>query len=93
VAVSGNAGTRTGTAADGSSGRTGDRTAVPGARTGTDDAHALSVIAALPRTPDGYVTVSQVRGALGCRRDRAVRLLKEAGLLSPADADKFLART
>jgi hypothetical protein len=36
------------------------------------------------------VNVNAVRTAVGCNRDRAVRLLAEAGLLRPADAAKHL---
>ncbi|MFE2689327.1 coiled-coil domain-containing protein [Streptomyces mirabilis] len=65
--------------------RTGGRTAA--ART---DEEALQILRGLP-TDGGYVTVNAARTAVGCNRDRAVRLLDEAGLLSPADRTKHLA--
>ncbi|GHF34759.1 hypothetical protein GCM10018772_70370 [Streptomyces fumanus] len=66
--------------------RTGGRTAA--ART---DAEAIEILRGLPRGEDGFVTVNAARTAVGCNRDRAVRLLDEAGLLSPADREKHLA--
>ncbi|UQI49779.1 hypothetical protein M1P56_35855 (plasmid) [Streptomyces sp. HU2014] len=66
--------------------RTGGRTAA--VRT---DAEALQILKGLPRGADGFVTVNAARTAVGCNRDRAVRLLDEAGLLSPADRTKHLA--
>ncbi|ORT54624.1 hypothetical protein [Streptomyces sp. CB03238] len=65
--------------------RTGGRTAA--ART---DEEALQILRDLS-TDGGYVTVNAARTAVGCNRDRAVRLLDEAGLLSPADRTKHLA--
>ncbi|MFD0253698.1 hypothetical protein ACFVGX_22590 [Streptomyces sp. NPDC127113] len=65
--------------------RTGGRTAA--ART---DEEALAILRGLS-TDGSYVTVNAARTAVGCNRDRAVRLLDEAGLLSPADRTKHLA--
>ncbi|WP_455355967.1 hypothetical protein [Streptomyces sp. SYSU K217416] len=65
--------------------RTGGHTAP--ART---DAEAVQILRGLDRDGD-YVTVNAARTAVGCNRDRAVRLLDEAGLLSPADRAKHLA--
>ncbi|WP_323137231.1 hypothetical protein [Streptomyces sp. NBC_01764] len=65
--------------------RTGGRTAA--ART---DEEALAILRDLS-TDGSYVTVNAARTAVGCNRDRAVRLLDEAGLLSPADREKHLA--
>ncbi|MFE3603885.1 hypothetical protein ACFXPK_31555, partial [Streptomyces sp. NPDC059142] len=69
-----------------------DRTArTAKSRTGPrTDAESIGVLRGLPRT-DGCVTVNAARTAIGCNRDRAVRLLDEAGLLSPADRAKHLA--
>ncbi|GGO98370.1 hypothetical protein [Wenjunlia tyrosinilytica] len=66
--------------------RTGGRTAA--VRT---DEEAIQILKDLPRGADGFVTVNAARTAVGCNRDRAVRLLDEAGLLSPADREKHLA--
>ncbi|MFD8415513.1 hypothetical protein ACFV2Q_27750, partial [Streptomyces sp. NPDC059650] len=77
---------RTGTAR--TDARTKGRTGGP-APTRTD-ADCITALRGLPRTPDGFVTVNAARTALGCNRDRAVRLLSTAGLLSPADAAKHL---
>ncbi|WP_424893447.1 hypothetical protein [Streptomyces sp. XH2] len=68
--------------------RTGkDRTAEkPPART---DAEAVAHLLTLPVADDGFLTVNQARTALGCRHDKAVRLLAEAGRLRPADAAKY----
>ncbi|MFJ4633585.1 hypothetical protein [Streptomyces sp. NPDC088847] len=71
----------------------GDTTA---ARTGTatparTDEELLPLVRQLPRDGAGFVTVSRVRTDLSVNQPRAVRLLKEAGLLRPADADKYLA--
>ncbi|MBX7471263.1 hypothetical protein K1Y80_34965 [Streptomyces sp. MAG02] len=66
--------------------RTGGRTAA--VRT---DAEAVQILRDLPAGDDGFVTVNAARTAVGCNRDRAVRLLDEAGLLSPADRTKHLA--
>ncbi|MFF9070508.1 hypothetical protein ACF09E_34700 [Streptomyces sp. NPDC014891] len=57
------------------------------------DAECVTALRELPRTADGFVTVNAARTALGCNRDRAVRLLDEAGLLSPADRAKHLTPT
>ncbi|MFC7871990.1 hypothetical protein ACFUS2_12690 [[Kitasatospora] papulosa] len=68
------------------------RTAPP--RTGVPvrtDEEATQILRDLPRGDDGFVTVNAARTAVGCNRDRAVRLLDEAGLLSPADREKHLA--
>lgn len=65
--------------------RTGGRTAP--ART---DADAIQFLRGMPRDGE-HITVNAARTALGCNRDRAVRLLDEAGLLSPADRTKHLA--
>ncbi|MFF8293625.1 hypothetical protein ACF068_31075 [Streptomyces sp. NPDC016309] len=65
--------------------RTGGRTAA--VRT---DEEAIQILRDLP-TDGGYVTVNAARTAVGCNRDRALRLLDEAGLLSPADRTKHLA--
>jgi hypothetical protein len=65
--------------------RTGGRTAA--VRT---DAEAVQILRGLDRDGD-HVTVNAARTAVGCNRDRAVRLLDEAGLLSPADRTKHLA--
>ncbi|MFF3127781.1 hypothetical protein ACFVRD_37055 [Streptomyces sp. NPDC057908] len=65
--------------------RTGGRTPQP--RT---DAEAVQILRGLDRDGD-FVTVNAARTAVGCNRDRAVRLLDEAGLLSPADREKHLA--
>jgi F0F1-type ATP synthase membrane subunit b/b' len=54
------------------------------------DAECNEILLGLPRSTDGHVTVNAARTATGCNRDRAVRLLSEAGLLSPADAAKHL---
>ena len=82
-------------------GRTdGPRTARTAARTGRTpaprtaavrtDEEAIQILRGLS-TDGGYVTVNAARTAVGCNRDRAVRLLDEAGLLSPADREKHLA--
>ncbi|WP_333737274.1 hypothetical protein [Streptomyces sp. IBSBF 2806] len=65
-------------------------------RTGTTtpartDAELLPLVQALPRETDGFVNISRVRTQLGVNQPRAIRLLKEAGLLRPEDADKYLA--
>ncbi|WP_152626618.1 hypothetical protein [Streptacidiphilus carbonis] len=65
------------------------RTAVRTGATRTD-AEAIQILRALDRDGD-FVTVNAARTALGCNRDRAVRLLDEAGLLSAADRTKHLA--
>jgi F0F1-type ATP synthase membrane subunit b/b' len=65
--------------------RTGGRTVA--VRT---DGEAIQILRGLDRDGD-FVTVNAARTAVGCNRDRAVRLLDEAGLLSPADRDKHLA--
>jgi hypothetical protein len=57
------------------------------------DAECVGILRGLPRGADGHVTVNAARTSLNCNRDRAVRLLSEAGLLSPADAAKHLAPT
>ncbi|MER7577484.1 hypothetical protein [Streptomyces sp. NPDC126514] len=82
-------GGRTGTAtvpsrATGTGGK--DRSGTP-ART---DAELLPLVQELPRDQDGYVTLYRVRTALSVNQTRAIRLLKEAGLLRPEDADKYL---
>ncbi|MFF8177775.1 hypothetical protein [Streptomyces chartreusis] len=66
-----------------------------GGRTGTaipprPDGELLPLVRELPREDDGYVNISRVRTQLGVNQTRAVRLLKEAGLLRPSDADKYL---
>ncbi|MCE0446801.1 hypothetical protein LT493_26085 [Streptomyces tricolor] len=78
------AGSRSRTTAATTAARTG--TATP-ART---DAELLPLVQALPRDDNGFVTVSRVRTQLSVNYNRAVRLLKEAGLLRPEDADKYL---
>ncbi|MFB7940507.1 hypothetical protein ACFC39_25865, partial [Streptomyces sp. NPDC056049] len=75
----------TGTAGTGRTAGT-DRPGTP-ART---DAELLPLVQALPRDEDGYVTLYRVRTDLSVNLPRAVRLLKEAGLLRPEDADKHL---
>ncbi|MFD5426381.1 hypothetical protein [Streptomyces sp. NPDC127084] len=70
------------------------RTATAG-RTGTPtpartDAVLLPLVQALPRETDGFVNISRVRTELSVNQPRAIRLLKEAGLLRPEDADKYL---
>ncbi|WP_233414893.1 hypothetical protein [Streptomyces sp. N35] len=55
----------------------------------TDD-ELLPLVQTLPRDVDGYVTISRVRTTLSVNQDRAIRLLKLAGRLSPEDADKYL---
>ncbi|MEW5627201.1 hypothetical protein AB1388_11600 [Streptomyces hydrogenans] len=75
----------TGTAGTGRTGGT-DRPGTP-ART---DAELLPLVQTLPRDEDGYVTLYRVRTDLSVNLPRAVRLLKEAGLLRPEDADKHL---
>ncbi|UZK58223.1 hypothetical protein NEH16_32815 [Streptomyces drozdowiczii] len=87
----GRPGTTTGhsrTTGTGGTGRTGgtDRPGTP-ART---DAELLPLVQALPRDEDGYVTLYRVRTDLSVNQPRAVRLLKETGLLRPEDADKYL---
>ncbi|MDX3461295.1 hypothetical protein PV391_12050, partial [Streptomyces scabiei] len=85
-------GARTGTAAasspaTGTSGTAGaDRPGTP-VRT---DAELLPLVQNLPRDEDGFVTLYQARTKLSVNQPRAVRLLKEAGLLRPEDADKYL---
>jgi hypothetical protein len=64
------------------------RTAAP-SRT---DAEAIAILRGLPKEADGYVNVNAARTALSCNRDKAVRLLSEAGLLRPADEAKLLKR-
>lgn len=54
------------------------------------DAEAVAILRALTPETDGFVNVNAARTALGSNRDRAVRLLAEAGLLRPADAAKHL---
>ena len=54
------------------------------------DAEAVAIVRTLTPETDGFVNVNAVRTAVGCNRDRAVRLLAEAGLLRPADAAKHL---
>ncbi|MEU5163368.1 hypothetical protein AB0G74_27680 [Streptomyces sp. NPDC020875] len=68
-----------------------DRTDKP--RPARTDDEALAVLRKLPRTDSGFVTVNAARTAVGCNRDRAVRLLGTARLLSPADAAKHLTPT
>lgn len=84
-------GARTGTAAA-TSPATG--TGSPGAdRTGTGvrtDAELLPLVQKLPRDDNGFVTLYQARTKLSVNHARAVRLLSEAGLLRPEDADKYL---
>jgi len=55
---------------------------VPARRT---DADLAAVLARVPREPDGTVPVRRTAAALHCGPDRARRLLREAGLLKPAD--------
>jgi hypothetical protein len=64
-------------------------------RTGTTtpprtDGELLPLVQALPRETDGFVNISRVRTELSVNQPRAIRLLKEAGLLRPEDADKYL---
>lgn len=54
------------------------------------DAELLPLVQNLPRDEDGFVTLYQARTKLSVNQSRAVRLLKEAGLLRPEDADKHL---
>lgn len=54
------------------------------------DAELLPLVLNLPRDEDGFVTLYQARTKLSVNQSRAVRLLKEAGLLRPEDADKHL---
>jgi hypothetical protein len=54
------------------------------------DAVLLPAVQALPRETDGFVNISRVRTELSVNQPRAIRLLKEAGLLRPEDADKYL---
>jgi hypothetical protein len=54
------------------------------------DAELLPLVQNLPRDGDGFVTLYQARTKLSVNQPRAVRLLKEAGLLRPEDADKHL---
>ncbi|MEU5115092.1 hypothetical protein AB0G64_26740 [Streptomyces longwoodensis] len=75
---------RTRTSGTAIAGRTG--TATP-ART---DAELLPLVKELPREADGFVNISRVRTELSVNQPRAIRLLKEAGLLRPEDADKYL---
>ncbi|WP_244317951.1 hypothetical protein [Streptomyces chryseus] len=70
-------------------GRTGGGTDRPGTPARTDE-ELLPLVQALPRDEDGYVTLYRVRTDLSVNQPRAVRLLKEAGLLRPEDADKYL---
>jgi hypothetical protein len=54
------------------------------------DAELLPRVQELPREEDGFVNISRVRIQLRVNQTRAIRLLKEAGLLRPGDADKYL---
>ncbi|MES9544325.1 hypothetical protein ABWI07_43970, partial [Actinomadura sp. NPDC000600] len=83
---------RTGTGAA-SSPATGTSGAAGADRPGTPvrtDAELLPLVQNLPRDEDGFVTLYQARTKLSVNQSRAVRLLKEAGLLRPEDADKHL---
>ncbi|MCZ1000792.1 hypothetical protein O1M63_26530 [Streptomyces mirabilis] len=85
-------GARTGTAAA-SSPATGTSGAAGTDRPGTPvrtDAELLPLVQNLPRDEDGFVTLYQARTKLSVNQPRAIRLLKEAGLLRPEDADKYL---
>lgn len=84
AARTGTANGRPRTSGTDSAGRTG--TATP-ART---DAELLPAVRELPRETDGFVNISRARTQLGVNQNRAIRLLKEAGLLRPEDADKYL---
>jgi hypothetical protein len=44
----------------------------------------------LPRETDGFVNISRARTELSVNQPRAIRLLSQAGLLRPEDADKYL---
>ncbi|MEU1895748.1 hypothetical protein [Streptomyces pristinaespiralis] len=84
---------RTGRTAKDRTGRTAARTAKGRTANSTPprtDAECNEILLGLPRSTGGHVTVNAARTATGCNRDRAVRLLSEAGLLSPADAAKHL---
>jgi hypothetical protein len=71
--------------------RTSTATVARGAATpARTDAELLPAVGALPREKDGFVNISRVRTQLNVNQPRAVRLLKEAGLLRPEDADKYL---
>lgn len=62
-------------------------------RTGTavrTDAELLPLVQKLPRDENGFVTLYQARTKLSVNQNRAVRLLSDAGLLRPEDADKYL---
>ncbi|MFF3015501.1 hypothetical protein [Streptomyces sp. NPDC057939] len=63
-----------------------DRTAT-GVRT---DEELLALVQHLPRDEKGFVTLYQARTKLSVNNTRAVRLLAQAGLLRPEDADKHL---
>ncbi|WP_236654467.1 hypothetical protein [Streptacidiphilus anmyonensis] len=63
------------------------RTSTTPART---DEELLPAVQALPREDDGFVNVSRARTELSVNQPRAVRLLAQAGLLRPDDADKYL---
>jgi hypothetical protein len=84
AARTGTGGDRTRTSGTTSSGRTSTPLRV---RT---DAELLPSVQTLPREDDGFVNISRVRTQLSVNQTRAVRLLKEAGLLRPEDADKHL---
>ncbi|MEU5632137.1 hypothetical protein ACH47C_23505 [Streptomyces rishiriensis] len=75
----------TGTSGTGRTGGT-ERAGTP-ART---DEELLPLVQELPRDEDGYVTLYRVRTDLSVNQPRAVRLLSQAGLLRPEDADKYL---
>ncbi|ASY37052.1 MULTISPECIES: hypothetical protein [unclassified Streptomyces] len=62
-------------------------------RTGTPvrtDAELRPLLDDLPRDENGYVSLYQARTQLSVNQNRAVRLLADAGLLRPGDADKHL---
>ncbi|MEV5194749.1 hypothetical protein AB0K86_19860 [Streptomyces clavifer] len=62
-------------------------------RTGTGvrtDAELQPLVQKLPRDDNGFVTLYQARTKLSVNQNRAVRLLSDAGLLRPEDADKYL---
>ncbi|MEU7687948.1 hypothetical protein AB0B67_41750, partial [Streptomyces spectabilis] len=84
LARTGTAQARSRTSGTATAGRTG--TVTP-ART---DAELLPLVHRLPREGDGFVNISRVRTELSVNQPRAIRLLKEAGLLRPDDADKYL---
>ncbi|MPY38270.1 hypothetical protein FNH09_45820 [Streptomyces adustus] len=84
-------GTRTSTV----TARTAPAATAPAGRTGTataprTDDELLPLVRQLPRETDGYVNISRARTELSVNQPRAIRLLKEAGLLRPEDADKHL---